>query len=125
MTFNWHDNDVRMSRYITEQVTAVAKAMNPSSVQVSVKSFRAKADLRSYQTTHLAGGAIMGENPRTSVVNRYLQNWDVHNLFCVGSGAFPQGIGYNPTGMVAALTYWSARAIRGQYLKNPGPLVQA
>ncbi|WP_145143456.1 GMC family oxidoreductase [Roseomonas gilardii] len=125
MTFNWHDNDVRMSRYITEQVTAVAKAMNPSSVQVSVKNFGAKADLRSYQTTHLAGGAIMGENPRTSVVNRYLQNWDVHNLFCVGSGAFPQGIGYNPTGMVAALTYWSARAIRGQYLKNPGPLVQA
>jgi hypothetical protein len=28
-------------------------------------------------------------------------------------------------GLVAALTYWSARAIREQYLKNPGPLVQA
>ncbi|WP_370958927.1 hypothetical protein, partial [Enterobacter hormaechei] len=26
---------------------------------------------------------------------------------------------------VAALAYWSAKAIREQYLKNPGPLVQA
>ncbi len=37
----------------------------------------------------------------------------------------PQGLGYNPTGTVAALAYWSAKAIREQYLKNPGPLVQA
>ncbi len=27
----------------------------------------------------------------------------------------------NPTGTVAALAYWSAKAIREQYLKNPGP----
>jgi gluconate 2-dehydrogenase alpha chain len=26
---------------------------------------------------------------------------------------------------VAALAFWSAAAIRGQYLKNPGPLVHA
>jgi gluconate 2-dehydrogenase alpha chain len=46
-------------------------------------------------------------------------------VFVPGASAFPQGLGYNPTGMVAALTYWSAKAIREQYLKNPGPLVQA
>jgi gluconate 2-dehydrogenase alpha chain len=27
--------------------------------------------------------------------------------------------------MVGALTYWTAKAIRELYLKNPGPLVQA
>jgi gluconate 2-dehydrogenase alpha chain len=27
--------------------------------------------------------------------------------------------------MVGALAYWSAKAIREQYLKNPGPLVSA
>jgi len=34
-------------------------------------------------------------------------------------------IGYNPLGLVRALTYWSAKAIRTAYLKAPGPLVQA
>ena len=78
-----------------------------------------------YQTTHTCGGAIMGTDPKTSALNRYLQSWDVPNLFVMGASAFPQNAGYNPTGTVAALAYWSAEAIRTQYLKNPGPLVHA
>jgi len=54
-----------------------------------------------------------------------LQTWDAHNVFVMGAGVFPQNIGYNPTGLVGALAYWSARAIRTSYLKTPGPLVQA
>jgi gluconate 2-dehydrogenase alpha chain len=76
-----------------------------------------------YQTTHNTGGAAMGVDPRTSVVNRYLQSWDVPNVFVVGSCAFPQNAGYNPTGTVGALAYWAAHALRTQYLKNPGPLM--
>ena len=49
----------------------------------------------------------------------------MHNLFVMGASNFPQNAGYNPTGTVAALAFWSARAIRRQYLNNPGPLVQA
>ena len=67
----------------------------------------------------------MGEDPQSSVINRFLQSWDAHNVFVMGAGAFPQNIGYNPTGLVGALAYWSARAIRTAYLKTPGPLVQA
>ena len=82
-------------------------------------------DITDYQTTHLCGGAIMGTDPKTSALNRYLQSWDVPNLFVMGASAFPQNAGYNPTGTVAALAYWAAAAIRNQYLKNPGPLVDA
>lgn len=41
----------------------------------------------------------------------------MHNVFVISASAFPQGLGYNPTGTVAALAYWSAKAIREQYLK--------
>ncbi len=51
-----------------------------------------------YQSTHTTGGAVMGTDPKTSVVNRYLQSWDVPNLFVFGASAFPQNPGYNPTG---------------------------
>jgi gluconate 2-dehydrogenase alpha chain len=91
-----------------------------------VKQYRkAPYDITQYQTTHLCGGAIMGTDPKVSAVNRYLQSWDVPNLFVMGASGFPQNAGYNPTGTLAALAYWSAAAIRGQYLKNPGPLVHA
>ena len=64
----------------------------------------------------------MGTDPATSAVNRYLQSWDVPNLFVLGASAFPQNPGYNPTGTVAALAYWAANEIRSRYLRNPGPL---
>jgi len=65
----------------------------------------------------------MGADRKTSALNRYLQSWDVPNLFVMGATAFPQNAGYNPTGTLSALAYWSADAIRHQYLKAPGPLV--
>ena len=46
--------------------------------------------------------------PADSVVNKYLQSWDVPNVFSLGAGAFPQNAGYNPTGTVAALAYHAA-----------------
>jgi gluconate 2-dehydrogenase alpha chain len=125
MTFDWKENDINMTRYVTEQMKKIAEAMNPKAISVAVKKPGDQFNARAYQTTHLVGGAIMGTDPKSSALNRYLQSWDVPNVFVVGANAFPQGTGYNPTGMVAALTYWSAKAIREQYLKNPGPLVQA
>ena len=76
-----------------------------------------------YQSTHNTGGTIMGSDPRTSVVNRYLQAWGANNLFIQGASVFPQQHGYNPTGTLGALAYWSAKAITEKYLKAPGPLV--
>ncbi len=125
MTFDWKENDIRMTRYVTGKAGEIAMAMNPQSIALSMKQFGQHYDVRPYQTTHNVGGAIMGETPSSSVLNRYLQSWDVPNVFVMGAGAFPQNIGYNPTGLVGALAYWSAHAIRTQYLKRPGPLVQA
>jgi gluconate 2-dehydrogenase alpha chain len=68
---------------------------------------------------------MMGADPKASVLNRYLQSWDAHNLFVLGASVFPQQHGYNPTGTVGALAYWSAQAITTQYLKSAGPLVPA
>jgi gluconate 2-dehydrogenase alpha chain len=75
--------------------------------------------------SHHTGGAIMGADPHTSAVNRYLQNWQASNLFVVGGSAYPQAGGHNPTATIGALAYWSANAITTQYLKSPGALVHA
>jgi gluconate 2-dehydrogenase alpha chain len=120
LTFDFTDNEHRMSDYITDRLTDIAKAMKPREIKVNKR--KGSWDVVPYQTTHNTGGAIMGTDPKTSAVNRYLQSWDVTNLFVVGSNAFPQNPGYNPTGTVAALAYWCADAIRNRYLKSPGLL---
>jgi len=104
----------------------VAQAMKPEKYYVSVRKPGSHWDTRVYQSTHLTGGTIMGADPKTSVLNRYLQSWDVPNLFVMGASTFPYNMGYNPTGLLGALAYWSVKAIREQYMKNQGrPLVQA
>jgi len=123
MTFDYQDNEHKMSDFLTQKATDIAKAMKPREFHAQPQ--KGQYDISPYQTTHNTGGAIMGTTPQNSVVNRYLQHWDVPNLFVMGSSAFPQNAGYNPTGTIGALTYWVADAIRNKYLKNPGPLVQA
>jgi gluconate 2-dehydrogenase alpha chain len=123
LTFDFHENELKMSKFLTDKAAVIAKAMNPRSMNVNYR--KGHYSLVPYQTTHNTGGAIMGDHPKTSVVNRYLQCWDVPNVFVMGSTVFPQNAGYNPTGTVGALTYWAVDAIKNMYLKSPGPLVQA
>ncbi|MEM5312562.1 GMC family oxidoreductase [Paraburkholderia sp. JHI869] len=126
MTFDWHDNEYAMLDYIGTRVEEVAKAMKPEKTFRHIRTKAQRYDTRIYQSTHTTGGAVMGSSPETSVVNKYLQSWDVPNVFVTGACAFPQNMGYNPTGIVVALAYHAAKAIREQYLKNPAePLVQA
>ena len=120
MTFDFTDNEHRMSDYLTDKAAEIAQAMKPREIKVNRR--KGSWDVVPYQTTHNTGGAIMGTDPATSAVNRYLQSWDVPNLFVFGASAFPQNPGYNPTGTIGALTYWAAEAIRTRYLKAPGPL---
>jgi gluconate 2-dehydrogenase alpha chain len=123
LTMDFHDNELKMSAYLTDKFAAIIERMGAKQVVKHVR--KGPYDITQYQTSHLCGGAIMGSDPKSSAVNRYLQSWDVPNLFVQGATAFPQNHGYNPTGTVGALAYWSAAAIRSQYLKNPGPLVHA
>jgi gluconate 2-dehydrogenase alpha chain len=120
MTFDFTDNEHRMSDYLTDRTVEVAQAMKPREIKVNKRT--GSWDSMVYQTTHNTGGAAMGADPATSAVNRWLQSWDVSNLFVPGASAFPQNPGYNPTGTVAALAYACAQAIRDRYVKSPGPL---
>lgn len=120
LTFDYQPNEHTMSDYLTDQATRIAQAI-PGATH-HVKKREGHYSIVPYQTTHNTGGAVMGIDPKTSVVNRYLQSWDVPNLFVMGSSVFPQNAGYNPTGTVGALTYWSVEAMK-RYLKTPGPLV--
>ena len=123
MTFDFHENEHRMSAFLTDRLAEIVQHMGPRQV---VKVPRTGTySVVPYQTTHTCGGAIMGTDPGTSFTNRYLQSWYVPNLFVTGASAFPQNAGYNPTGTVAALAYWMLDAVHTRYLPSPGPLVQA
>ena len=100
MTMDFPDNEIKMSAFLTDKYAEIIKQMGAK--QVVKQPRKGPYDMTDYQTSHLCGGAIMGDNPKNSAFNRYLQSWDVPNLFVQGATAFPQNAGYNPTGTVGS-----------------------
>jgi len=77
----------------------------------------------SYTGGHYTGGVVMGDDPKTSAVNNYLQMWDVDNLFVVGGSAFPQFGSHHPTPTIGALAYRAAEGIE-KYMEEGGQLAE-
>ncbi|HEV7914506.1 MAG TPA: GMC family oxidoreductase, partial [Albitalea sp.] len=102
MTFDWRDNELKMSRFVTQKVADLAHASGATMVGAATPR-KGPYDVRAYQTTHITGGTVMGADPATSVVSPHLQHWDAENLFVVGASVYPQNSGYNPTGPLGAL----------------------
>ncbi len=118
MTFDWHPNEQKLSAFMRDKCADIAKAMKPSNI--STGAVPGKYSIVPYQSTHNIGGAVMGADPATSVVNKYLQSWDVHNVFVVGGSAFPQNAANPPTETIGMLACWAADGIKDINLKKQG-----
>lgn len=121
ITFDWHENDYNMVRYLSPRMREMLESMGASQIQTAEEL--SPYSIAPYQSTHNTGGAIMGTNPGNSVVNRYSQVWDTPNVFVTGASNFPQNPGMNPTGTVCALAYHTADGIINHYLDNPGEII--
>ena len=104
MTFDFTDNEHKMSDYLTDRATEIAKAMKPR--EFNAKKRTGHYSIVPYQTTHNTGGAIMGSRSEDRASSTAIcRAGTCPNLFVMGASAFPQNAGYNPTGTVGALTY--------------------
>jgi glucose dehydrogenase len=61
---------------------------------------------------HIMGTCRMGDDPRTSVIDKYQRSHEHKNLFIVGSSTFPTGATANPTLTLSALALWAADTIK-------------
>ena len=72
----------RATEFMLGKMEEIGRAMGATQV------WRAPADPGA-PGAHHEGGTRMGSDPKTSVVNRYGQSWDIPNLFVIGSSTFP------------------------------------
>ncbi len=117
VTYDWRrPNEVARIEFLYQKLEGIGHAMGATKVWRGNLSSGAPG-------SHHQGGARMGSDPKTSVVNRYSQSWDIPNLFLMGSATHPTMAGFNPTLTIQALAYMAADAIVNRYKKNPGALV--
>lgn len=68
---------------------------------------------------HECGGARMGNDPSTSVLNKHNQSWDISNLFVTDSSCFVTNGAGGPTLTTMALTARAAEYIAQEYTGTP------
>lgn len=64
-----------------------------------------------YGAGHVVGTHLMGDDPKSSVVDASQRSHDLQNLWIVGSGSFPTVCTANPTLTLMGLAFKSARSI--------------
>ena len=104
VTFEFHQNEQRLQKYLAGVGEKIMRATGASKVWTEEKG----------RPNRWAGGTRMGADAKNSVVNANCQTHDIDNLFIVGSSVFPTMAGYPPTATVAALSYRLAEFILGQ-----------
>jgi gluconate 2-dehydrogenase alpha chain len=120
VTMDWTDAERKQAAFMSKKQVGIAKAMGALAIKPKLVP-AANSGPPLMVDNHSHGGAIMGASPQTSVVNPYLQHWQMPNLWVVGGSALPQGEEHL-TLTVVALAYRAADAFIERYLKRPGAL---
>jgi choline dehydrogenase-like flavoprotein len=101
-TFKEHEHDLRLYKYMQARahemlVAAGAKTVYDEPINDAPGS-----------TVHLLGTARMGNDPKTSVVDKYHRAHDVKNLFIVDGSSFVTSGRGQPTMTIQALAFRAA-----------------
>lgn len=121
ITINWGANRWRVADGLAPKLQEILTKMGCTDIKTSkVAELSSQPDL---WAAHVRVGARTGEKPATSVFNKWMQSWDVENVFASGEICDTFGDNITPgTHPVGAMAYLAADGIQ-KYLKSPGPLV--
>jgi choline dehydrogenase-like flavoprotein len=109
ITRKWHALDIEHSEFIAARQRDLLQAAGA----ITVWSAPTGRGVGIGQ--HQCGTCRMGNDAKTSVLNRYCQTHDVDNLFVVDTSPFVSFPGHNPALTAQALAYWSSAYIKREW----------
>jgi choline dehydrogenase-like flavoprotein len=108
----WSDNELKMFADAQHEAMEMLKAAGADSIRLYDERSKPGAGI------HETGGARMGNDARTSVLNRYNQAHDVENLFVTDGACFVSNGCQNPTLTMMAITVRTCDYITREYAKR-------
>jgi choline dehydrogenase-like flavoprotein len=104
-----HAADVETARFMVAKATALLKQAGAEHIWTSVPGLGVSGG------QHQAGTCRMGNDPQTSVTNKYGQVHDIDNLFIADGSLNVTNGGFNPALTIMALGYWVGGHIAQQW----------
>ena len=103
-SWKWSDHEVNQAAHAQRTFKALIEEMG-GTVRETIHADRHKAVEYPGSIIHEVGGAIIGDDAKTSVCNSYCQTWDVKNLVLCDGAPFASNADKNPTLTIMALAW--------------------
>lgn len=101
-----HANDIAMSLWFEKRLHEVAQAAGASRIlSPSIPGLDIKLDDPVTGAEHNHGTCRMGNDPTTSVLDKWCRSHDVPNFWVADGSSMPTNAGYNPTLTILANAY--------------------
>jgi choline dehydrogenase-like flavoprotein len=117
VTYAPHPHEIAASQYVAPQLTSLLERMGSSftitSTSPPLPGDPAAALGPTPVSRHVMGTTRMGDDPRTSVVDRWGRCHDLDNVWITDSSVFPTSTGYGPTLTLVALAIRAMRRLAG------------
>ncbi|HTU52075.1 MAG TPA: GMC family oxidoreductase [Acidobacteriaceae bacterium] len=111
--FQWSDQEIQMARHMQETFQQIVATMGGKVIE-SYGADQQWGISPGGTGFHEVGGARMGNDPKTSVLNSYCQAWDCKNLFVTDGAPFVSLSDKNPTLTILALAWRTSDYIAAQ-----------
>ena len=105
--WRWSEHELNQARHMHKTFDSIAESMG-GRIMGKVATNGAEAIKKPGEIIHEVGGARMGDDPNTSVLNQFCQSWQVPNLFVTDGAAFVSNADKNPTLSIMANAWRSA-----------------
>ncbi len=108
--WQWSEHELKQAMHAQKTFTELIECMG-GKVRGKLQDDPLKVISPGGQIIHEVGGAIMGDDPKKSVCNRWNQTWDVKNLFLCDGAPFASNADKNPTLTIMALAWRASEYI--------------
>jgi choline dehydrogenase-like flavoprotein len=115
--FQWGAEEIRMAGHMQQTFQEIVKAAGGEVIE-SYGPEQQWGISHGGQGIHEVGGARMGSDPKTSVLNPHCQAWDCKNLFVADGAPFVSLADKNPTLTIMALAWRASDHIAEQVRKG-------
>lgn len=116
--FTWSDYEYKQSKHMQETMRRIVHQMGGEPTTSMPTKEDGYAISAPGEMIHETGGIRMGDNPKTSVLNKFSQAHDVKNLFIADGGSFVSSPNKNPTWTILALAMRASEYIVDQRKKK-------
>jgi choline dehydrogenase-like flavoprotein len=114
--FKWSEDEILQAKHMQETFREIIETAG-GTVTYSSGADENWGIAPGGEIIHEVGSTKMGDNPKTSVLNKYCQAWDVKNLFITDAAPFVSNADKNPTLTISALGWRTSEYIVDQVKK--------